>query len=65
MTRRQRKMLVRILISAVLLVAAYVISWKFLSEGSWISLLLFLVPYAVIGWDVLYKAVRGIINGQV
>ena len=65
MTRKQKKMLFRILVSAVLLVAAYLISWKFLPAGSWISLLLFLVPYAVIGWDVLYKAARGIINGQV
>ena len=65
MTRKQRKMLLRILASAALLVAAYVISWKFVPADGWLSLLLFLVPYALIGWDVLYKAVRGIINGQV
>ena len=33
-------------------------------EGVW-RLLLFLVPYAVVGWDVLWKAVRNILHGQV
>ena len=53
-------MLVRILISAVLLVAAYLLPL----EGVW-SLMAFLVPYAVIGWDVLFRAVRNIAHGQV
>lgn len=60
MNRKQKKMLVRILISAVLLAAAYLLPL----EGVW-SLMAFLVPYAVIGWDVLFRAVRNIAHGQV
>ncbi len=33
--------------------------------GMWPKLLIFLVPYLIIGWDIIYKAARGIINGQV
>ena len=33
--------------------------------GIWPKLLIFLVPYLIIGWDIIYKAARGIINGQV
>lgn len=60
MTRRQKKMLVRILAAALLLVAAYLIPVK-----GWARLAVFLVPYVVIGWDVLWKAVRNISHGQV
>lgn len=60
MSKKQKIMLIRILLSAAMLAAAIL----FPSGGiiRWIS---FLVPYAVIGWDVLWKAVRGIIRGQV
>ena len=60
LTRKQRKMLCRILAAAVLLIAV-----KFLPVSGWIAGALYLVPYAVIGWDVLWKAVRNILNGQV
>ena len=60
MTRRQKKMLVRILAAALLLVAAYLIPVK-----GWARLAVFLVPYVVIGWDVLWKAVRNISHGQI
>lgn len=60
MNKKQKKMLVRVLVSAVLLVAAYLLPL----EGVW-SLMAFLVPYAVIGWDVLFRAVRNIAHGQV
>lgn len=60
MSRRQKKMLARIIISFVLLIAAKLIGF----EG-WKEYLLFLVPYAVIGWDVIFKAVRNICHGQV
>lgn len=60
LTRKQKKTLLRILISGVLLIAAALapvgMPWK---------LLLFLVPYLLIGWDVLWKAVRNIAHGQV
>ena len=60
MSRKHRKMLVRILVSAALLIACALSPL----EGIW-RLLSFLVPYAVIGWDVLWKAVRNIVHGQV
>ena len=60
MTRKQKKMLARIIAGAVLLVAAYLLPVK-----GWVRLLVFLVPYAVVGWDVLWKAVRNIAHGQV
>lgn len=31
----------------------------------WVMLLLYLIPYAVIGWDLVYKAVRNIFRGRV
>lgn len=59
-TGKQKKMLIRIIISAVLLAAAALSP----VEGI-VRLAVFLVPYAVIGWDVLWKAVRNICHGQV
>ena len=60
MSRKHRKMLARIIVSAALLIACALSPL----EGIW-RLLSFLVPYAVIGWDVLWKAVRNIAHGQV
>ena len=60
MTTKQKRSLVRILASAVLLV----IAWALPLEGVW-KLLVFLVPYAVVGWDVLWKSLRNIAHGQV
>ena len=60
MTRKQKKMLVRIFASAVLLVAAVLIPY----EGA-LRFLLFLPAYFVIGWDVLWRAAKNIIHGQV
>lgn len=60
MRKKQKKTLVRIILSAVLLVAAALIP-----VGGIVKLVLFLIPYAVIGWDVLWKAIRNIAHGQV
>ena len=60
MTRKQKKMLFRILLGAVCFAAALLLPL----EG-WLRLLSFLVPYAVIGWDVVWRAVRNISHGQV
>ena len=60
MTRKQKKMLVRIFASAVLLIAAVLIPY----EGA-LRFLLFLPAYFVIGWDVLWRAAKNIIHGQV
>ena len=60
MSRKHKQMLIRIGVSAALLIACALSPL----EGIW-RLLAFLVPYAVIGWDVLWKAVRNIAHGQV
>ena len=60
MTKKQKKTLYRILISAALLIAVH-----FLELPWWGMLLCYLVPYGIIGWDVLWKALRNILNGQV
>lgn len=61
MTKKQKKVLIRIIISAVLVVAFSLIP----VENQYIKLVLFLIPYFIIGYDILKKAVLGIFNGQV
>ena len=91
MTRKQKKVLWRIVISFLLLVAAALLPdqiypaerWVIDFTGQWsppaewletgyteysygfVRLLIYLIPYLVIGWDVLWKAIRNIKNGQV
>ena len=60
MTRKQKKTLYRILSAFVL----FVVSLLLPVEGP-LRLAAFLIPYAAAGWDVLWKAVRNILNGQV
>ena len=64
MTKKQKKTLIRIIVSACLLCAAYALT-GFLSLPGWAELLIFLVPYGTIGWDILFKAGRNIAHGQV
>ena len=64
MTKKQKKVLYRIIASVVLLVAIIVLT-KFVTLNKWVELLLYLVPYLVIGYDILKKAVKGIFKGQV
>lgn len=61
MTKKQRKVLIRIIISAVLVVVFSLIS----VENQYLRLAMFLIPYLIIGYDILKKAVYGIFNGQV
>ena len=60
MTRKHKKMTIRIGISVVLLIAAVLVPY----EGVW-RFALFLPAYFVVGWDVLWKAIRNIAHGQV
>lgn len=60
MTKKQKKVLWRIIASAILLIAASLLPL----EGLW-QLPVFLIPYFIIGWDVLWKAARNIAHGQV
>ena len=61
MTRKQKKVLIRIIVSAVLVIAFSLIP----IENSYIRLALFLIPYLVIGYDILKKAILGIVHGEV
>ena len=60
MNKKQKKVFIRIIIAAVLLVA-----FHFVPVEGYLQLILYLVPYAVIGYDILRKAVLGIIHGEV
>jgi len=60
MTRKQKKILWRIIAAAALLIAALFVP----VQGLW-RLPVFLLPYLIIGWDVLWKAARNIAHGQV
>ena len=60
MTKKQKKMLLRIIIAAVMLAVLY-----FLPVTGWLRLGLYLVTYLVIGYDILKKAGQGIANGRV
>ena len=60
MTKKQKKMLIRILITAAMLVALYIIP-----VTGWLRLALYLTAYLVIGYDILKKAGQGIVNGRV
>ena len=60
MTKKQKKMLIRIIIAAVLLIAL-----NFIPVKGILRMILFLIPYLVIGYDILKKAFKGIRNRQV
>ena len=60
MNKKQKKMLTRIIIATILL-----IGFKFLNVSGIIRFLLFMIPYLVIGYDILRKAIKGIIRRQV
>ena len=60
MSKKQRKMLMRILAAAALLVVL-----NFVTVAGWGRFLLYLVPYLIIGYDILFKALKGIRNRQV
>lgn len=64
MTKKQKKVLIRIIVSAVLL-AGIMITTKLVEINKWIQLVLYLVPYLIIGYDILKKAVKGIFKGQI
>ena len=60
MNKKQKKMLVRILAAAVLLAALH-----FVPAEGWLRFGLYLIPYLLIGYDILRKAWKGILNRQV
>jgi len=60
MTKKQKKVFIRIIVAAVLMVALY-----FVPVTGIYKFALYLIPYLVIGYDILRKAVLGIVHGQV
>ena len=64
MSKKQKKVLIRIIISSVLLVALMITS-KLVQLNKWVEFILYLVPYLIIGYDILKKAIKGIAKGQV
>lgn len=60
MNKKQKKMLVRILAAAALLILL-----NFLPVTGWLRFMLYLIPYLIVGYDILIKAGKGIRNRQV
>lgn len=61
MTRKQKKVLIRIIISAVLVIVCLLLP----IENPYLRLAIFMVPYLVIGYDILRKAILGVVHGEV
>ena len=59
MSKKQKKMLLRILIAAALLIVLLLLPLQ-----GWLRFGLFLLPYFIVGWDILWKALKGIKNRQ-
>lgn len=64
MTKKQKRVLIRIIASAVLLAVAIILD-KTISINKYLMAAIYLVPYFVIGYDILKKAALGIFHGQV
>lgn len=64
MSKKQKKTLKRIIASAAALILCYIAKNVF-SLPKWAELIIFLVPYFIIGYDILIKAGKGILNRQV
>ena len=60
MNKKQKKVLTRIIVAAVLMVVL-----SLLPVDGWLKFVLFMIPYLVIGHDILLKAWKGILNRQV
>ena len=68
MTKKQKKTLVRILVSAILFLGLFICEHAGLFENisyPWVLFVIYLVPYLVIGYDIIYKAARNISHGQI
>ncbi len=59
MNKKQKKNLIRILISAALLVILY-----FIPTTGWLRFIVYMIPYLIVGYDILIKAAKGVINRQ-
>ena len=64
MRRKQKKALIRIIVAAVLMIVLGLVS-HFANINEYVLFALYMVPYLVVGYDVLWKAIKGIGRGQV
>ena len=64
MNKKQKKVLKRIILSAILIIA-FAVAGNFVSIPKVLEFVLYLIPYLVIGYDILKKAWKGICNKQV
>ena len=64
MTRSNIREIVSIIIGALLLGAALIITKLLPQLDTWVKILIFLVPYLLLGWSVIYDAIHGIVSGQ-
>lgn len=60
MNKKQKKMLIRIIIAAILMIVLH-----FIPGERYVRFILYLIPYLIIGYDILRKAFKGIIHRQV
>nr|WP_317395245.1 heavy metal translocating P-type ATPase [Faecalicoccus pleomorphus] len=60
MNKKQKKMLIRILVSAFLMICLH-----FLESDGWMRFIAYMIPYLIVGYDILIKAGKGILNHQV
>ena len=67
MNKKQKNLLIRIIVAAVFFVPLYLISEDYVHVDlpQWAIILLFLIPYLTVGYDILRKAFLGIRNGKV
>ncbi len=67
MNKKQKNLLIRIIIAAIFFVPLYLISEDIVHVDvpKWVVIVLFLIPYLLVGYDILRKAFLGIRNGQV
>ena len=63
MNRKQKKVLIRIIIAAVFMVVLHFLPLDGVMDG-WLRFFLYLIPYLVVGYDILIKAWKGIRNRQ-
>ena len=65
MNKKQKRMLIRILLASFLMILLCLLPAQMLPAGGYLRFALFLIPYLVLGYDILKKAVKGIVNRQV
>lgn len=63
MTKKQKKLLIRVIIGCVLFAAVYT-AQKLTDINRYVLLIMYLVPYFITGWDVLYKCIKGILRAD-